>query len=108
MKDVEDVLFAGSHAEMHVLTFLVGQNDGKLPPCSPLVSVLFILWSVGGLGADSVKCVSSAGHHQPGAECYDPAYCRQPCSQLSGTAAPQQEPQSPGNTVVICLVYTLQ
>lgn len=62
-------------------------------------NVLFILLSPGGLGADPVECVSSTGHHQPGAECHDLAYCWQPCSQLSGTAAPQQEPQSPGNKV---------
>lgn len=69
------------------------------------LSVLFLLLSPGGLGANSVECVGSAGHNQPGAECDDLAHCWQPCSQLSGTAAPQQKPQSLGNTVCFLVVF---
>lgn len=61
--------------------------------------------SPGGLGADSVECVGSAGHNQPGAECNDPSHCWQPCSQLSGTAAPQQKPQSLGNSVCFLVFF---
>lgn len=44
--------------------------------------------SPGGSWAYPAECAGSTGHHQPGAECHDPAHCWQPCSQLSRTAAP--------------------
>lgn len=97
--------FLSVQREMHMQSH-IGINRGK-QFYSPLFPVCLshlpqcVLSSIGGLGADPVECVSSAGHHQPGAECHDPAHCWQPCSQLSGTAAPQQEPQSPGNTVAM-------
>lgn len=65
------------------------------------LSVSFLPLSPGGPGAHPVECAGSAGHNQPGAECDDPAHCWQPRSQLSGTAAPQQKPQSPGNAVCL-------
>lgn len=55
---------------------------------------LKVLCVLGGSGADTDKRVGCAGHHLPGAERHDFAYCREPCSQLPGTATTQQEPQS--------------
>lgn len=91
--------------ETHAAAYLYLQkNKGCIDTLLLRVSVFCFCWSPGGLGADSVECVGSAGHNQPGAKCDDPSHCWQPCSQLSGTAAPQQKPQSLGNTVCFSVV----
>lgn len=45
-----------------------------------LLHVFLICFSLGGLGAYPVECISSASHHQPGAECHDPSHSWQPSS----------------------------